>query len=131
MLKMSRFIGLGASVGVITLWGLFSFFNPYGDLGAISGTYLVTALMVLVAITGIIAALTDNAVLMLGVFILSFVPVGFYTLGTPGIFRWIGIFNILFLLSSLPGLFRRRQAVKLLRFAHKTVVRSLPSKSKG
>lgn len=104
MQKITRMVGLGASVGIITLWGVFSFFNPDGYQGITAWTYVVIILMVLLAIVGIVGVLLDNARLMLAVFVPSFVPVGFYLLGTPGLFRWIGIFNLLFLLASLPGL---------------------------
>jgi len=38
---------------------------------------------------------------MMVIFGALFVPIGLYLLFTPGIFRWIGIFNLLYLLASL------------------------------
>jgi hypothetical protein len=38
---------------------------------------------------------------MLILFAASFIPIGLYMLGTPGIFRLIGIFDILNLLAAI------------------------------
>lgn len=109
MLKISRLVGLIAAVGVISLWGIFGLLNPYGYQGLTSSVYVVVALMIGLAIVGLFAALTENPYLMLAVFGLSFVPVGIYLLGTPGIFRWIGGFDLLFLLSALLNIMARRE----------------------
>jgi hypothetical protein len=33
--------------------------------------------------------------------LLSFLPIGLYTMGTPGIFKWIGVLNLLYLAASV------------------------------
>lgn len=109
MLRISRLVGLMAGVGVISLWGVFGLLNLYGYQSLSGSVYLVVGLMVCLAIVGLFAALTDNPYLMLAVFGFSFVPVGLYLLGTPGILRWIGGFNILFLLSALLNFLGRRE----------------------
>jgi hypothetical protein len=109
MLTLSRLVGLAASVGVISLWSIFSFLNPYGYEGMSSAVYLIAALMIVLGVVGIVAVLTERSRLMVAVFVLSFVPIGFYLLGAPGLFRWIGIFNILFLLSGLVMLALRHK----------------------
>ena len=101
ILSISRLLGLGASVGALGLWGVFSFLNPYGNQGITGGVYLVAASMALLTIVGLVATLQEKPYLMLAVFGLSFIPVGLYLLGTPGLFRWIGIFNLLFCFSAL------------------------------
>src|SRR5512145_2378552 len=101
MLFLSRLVGLAASVGVIGLWSVFSFFNPYNGQQITGATYLIAGLMINLAGLGVVAVLSDKPYLMMLVFVFSFVPVGLYLLGTPGIFRWIGVFNLLFLVSVL------------------------------
>lgn len=51
--------------------------------------------------------------MMLLIGILQFVPTGFYLLGTPGIFRWIGIANLGFLTAAICVLLiRERQGIQ-------------------
>jgi hypothetical protein len=80
---------------------MFNFFNPYGYQGITDGSRLIASAMIVLAIIGVFATLTIKPYLMLGISVLSCVPMGCYLLGTPGLFRWIGIGNGLFLLSSL------------------------------
>ena len=56
--------------------------------------------MVAIGILGILAAWRGLPFLMLAVFAFSFFPMGLYLLGTPGIYRWIGVFDFLFLVSG-------------------------------
>jgi hypothetical protein len=109
MLTLSRLVGLSASIGVISLWSIFSFLNPYGYQGITGSTYLIAVFMILLGVVGVVAVLTEQSWLMFAIFVLSFVPIGFYLLSTPGIFRWIGIFNLLFLLSGLVILVLRHR----------------------
>jgi len=96
MLNFTRFTGLVASVGTFSLYIVLVFFNPYspGDL-----TAPIIAMMLVTIIGGIVAVFAQPY-LMLACFGVSFIPIGFYMLGTPGIFRWIGIFNLLYLVAS-------------------------------
>lgn len=96
-IKIARTIGMIASAGTAGLYIALVFSNPY-TTGSMT---LPIAVMMLLALTGIIAALKTRPYPMLAVFLASFVPIGFYMLWTPGIFKWIGIFNLLFLLASL------------------------------
>src|SRR5574341_1575145 len=79
------------------LYLIFVFFNPYAP----SSMTPAVAAMMLLAIVGMIVSLAAKSYMMLVSFVMLFVPVGFYLLGTPGIFRWIGILNLLLLVSSL------------------------------
>ena len=98
---IGRLLGLSASVGTIGLWSVFSFLNPYGYQGFSNSQYLIAGVMTILAIVGLTAALQEKPYIMLAVFGLSFIPVGLYLLGTPGIFKWIGVFNLLLLCSAL------------------------------
>jgi len=101
MLKISRFLGIAAAIGVISLWSVLGLFAPYGTYGLLGGSYLVIWLMIILAVIGLGGVLMDNPYVPLVVFALSFVPVGLYLLGTPGLFKWIGLFDLLFLVSGL------------------------------
>ncbi|MEJ2557013.1 MAG: hypothetical protein P8186_12430 [Anaerolineae bacterium] len=101
MLHVGRWIGLLASAGTIGFWVIFIFLNPYSTQATTRESLAIISLMVGLALLGIVAAWKTKPYLMLAVFAVSFIPVGFYVLGTPGIFRWIGIFNVLFFASSL------------------------------
>ena len=101
MLQAGRWIGFLASVTTLCLWAVFLFANPYGSEGVSSDTYAVPAVMVALATAGFVAAWRIIPILMFIVFAISLFPVGLYLLGTPGIFRWVGVCNILFLPSGL------------------------------
>lgn len=83
--------------GIIVLYIILVFFNPY-TTGSM--TLPVLAMMVL-AFIGVIATLKSKPYAMLIISLALFVPMGFYMLGAPSVFRWIGIFNLLFLVTSL------------------------------
>ncbi len=108
MLNISRLLGLSAAVGLISLWGIFGWLNPNGSQGLTWGSYLLIGVMMVLAIIGLVGVLIDHPILMLVVFGLSFVPVGLYLLATPGLFRWIGLLDLLFLIAALLKLFERR-----------------------
>jgi hypothetical protein len=54
-------------------------------------------LLALVVIRGVIAA---RFVPVFAAFLLSFFPFGLYLLGTPGIFAWIGVMNVFYLVAG-------------------------------
>ena len=101
MLKLGRSLNLVSSLAAISLWIVLGFFNPYGYQGATEQTYLVAALMMALAVAGLIAGLRVRPGVVLLVAVASFVPIGLYLLGVPGIFRWIGVANVLLLVSGL------------------------------
>ena len=84
------------------------FFNPYGNRGFTAATYAIVTLMLGIALLGMVAAWKGKPYLMLAVFAVSFVPVGLYALGVPGPFKWIGVFNTLFLVSGLLMVGKRK-----------------------
>jgi len=101
MLALGRGIGLGAAGVTLALWGWFLSGKLYNTAGITTATYSVVYLMVLIAVVGVFAAWKAWPHLMLLVFFLSFVPMGFYLLGTPGVFFWIGVTNLGFLASGI------------------------------
>jgi hypothetical protein len=108
MVMLARVTGFLASGGIIILWMVLVFLSPYGSGGVTRGTYMVAGAMTLLALLGGAAVYKVKPYPLLGVFVASFVPVGFYMIGTPGIFKWIGVFNALFLVSGLLLLGNRR-----------------------
>ena len=57
--------------------------------------------MIILALAGIYAALKLKPLVMYWVFADSFLSIGLYALGTKNFFRWIGIFNLLYLVSAV------------------------------
>ena len=103
MLQTGRWIGFLASGATLVLWAVFLFANPYSSEGisSESDTYAVAAVMVALAAAAFVAAWKVKPILMFLVFGLSLLPVGLYLFGTPGIFRWVGVCNFLFLPSGI------------------------------
>lgn len=106
MLNVARWLGFLASAGTLGLYVIFVFFNPYAPTPLTAPI----ALMMLLAVAGMIAALAARPIFMLVIFAGLFIPVGFYMLGIPSFFRWIGLLNILLLASGLMALAARRRA---------------------
>jgi hypothetical protein len=104
MLKIYRALALIASLGAVVLWVGFSLTSPYGSQGLMIGAHIIAVAMILLALVGSYAAWQYNSLLMMGVFILSFFPVGLYLLGTSGIFMGIGVFNLLYFAATLLNL---------------------------
>jgi hypothetical protein len=94
LLTFARLLGLGAAALVALLYGVMLFLNPYPTDGITAGTYIVGALMILLALLAAWGALTIQPLLLLLAFCGSFVPVGYYLLGTPGVFAYIGVADL-------------------------------------
>lgn len=109
MLRAGRWIGFLASGATLVLWAVFLFANPYDSEGIKSDNYAVAAVMVALAAAAFVAAWRIIPILMFIVFAISLFPVGLYLLGTPGIFRWVGVCNFLFLPSGLLMRAARKQ----------------------
>jgi hypothetical protein len=91
------------------LWLAFVFFNPYSAVNPAPDTLLIVFIMVTLASTGLAASLWDRPWLLFLAGLASFVPVGFYILGTPSVFRWIGALNLMTVSGALLCLVDRRQ----------------------
>ena len=97
---VGRAAGLLGSLLTAGLWLVFLFSAPATESGASTATFFVVLLMVGIATLGALAAWRGRPYLMLAVFVFSLFPMGLYLLGTPGIYRWIGVFDFLFLASG-------------------------------
>ena len=104
-LALGRLVGLAAALSAITLYVVLVFFNPYvtspGQGEADVMPHVVVALMVALALTAAWASLRGKPLVLVLAFILSFVPFGLYMLGTPGVFLWIGVADLLYLFAAL------------------------------
>ena len=109
MIQAGRWIGFLASGATLALWAVFLFANPYDSEGIKSDNYAPVAVMMALAAAGILAAWRIIPILMFIVFAISLFPVGLYLLGTPGMFKWVGVCNLLFLPSGLLMRARRRK----------------------
>ena len=96
-----RLVGLFSAAAAVGLWIAFLFFNPYGSAGITATTYVAAAAMSACALIAGFGAAYDKPNWLFATFAVSFVPVGFYTLGAEGPFRLIGVANLLYLLSGV------------------------------
>jgi hypothetical protein len=94
LLSFARLLGFAAAALVVLLYAVMLFSNPYNTDGITSGTSIVAAIMILLALLAAWGALTTRPVLLLLACLGSLVPVGAYLLGTPGVFALIGVANL-------------------------------------
>jgi hypothetical protein len=93
-------VGVVSGVGCVGLFLVLIVANPYSEGPVRSATKGVAAAESLLAIVAVAASLLESWPVLLIVFALSFVPVGAYLLGTPGIFCWIGVAHLGYLLAA-------------------------------
>lgn len=101
--RVARFAAIVGQSATIVLYLVLNFANPYAALyqGNPLDALPVSLLQIVLALFGIVAAWRSLPAIMLIVFLVQFWPVGFYMLGVPSLFRWIGVLNLLFLLAAL------------------------------
>ena len=95
-----RLIGGLSAVASLALLVLQVFFNPYGTQPRSVPTQLILSVMFFLALAAAWGAWRSRPAILLIAFVGSFVPVGLYLLGTPGIFRWVGVANLMYLVSA-------------------------------
>ena len=95
-----RACGAFSAAVVLGLTAIFFLRDPYSPEALTSGT-LVMGLMALLAFVAGVSALTKRPGLLLFVFVFSFVPVGTYLIVTPGVFRWIGVAQLGYLVAAV------------------------------
>ena len=96
---MGRALGTLAALGAGVLWAIFLFRNPYAS-AAEGPTLLFGRLMILASLIGLVAAARGAHLAMYLLFVVSFVPVGFYVMLGPGIFQAIGWLNLAYLAAA-------------------------------
>jgi len=84
-----------------SLWIGLWFINPYTTDKASNIITIPGVLMAVFCLFGVLVSFMRKPILMALVSILSFFPVGLYLLLTPGIFKFIGLLNIVCFVLSL------------------------------
>ena len=97
---VGRVVGCGAALGATALWAVFLFGNPY-DAPARGRLLLFGSLMMLASTVSAVAAALGAHLAMYLLFFACFFPVGLYVLMSPGLFRSIGLLNLLYLVSAM------------------------------
>ena len=95
-------IGLASAIINLLLLGSFLLAN---HREASEATLAISGVMMMLAILAGWAALKGKALWLTIAFAVSFFPFGIYLLGTPEIGRWIGLVNLVYLVSAI-GLYR-------------------------
>ena len=95
-LAAGRLIGLAAAAGVIALWGVFLFYNPYAAPPE-DRTFLLGITMMLGGGIAAAAAAYGAHLAMYLLFFVMFFPLGLYVWLTPGVFRAIGWLQLAYL----------------------------------
>ena len=99
-LRIGRGTGIGGGIVAIALWGSFA---------AAGGSITLTAAMGGLALLAIGSAWFGRPLGLLVAFVMSFVPVGLYLLGTPSIYAGIGLANLLYLAAAVLVFLARRR----------------------
>lgn len=69
--------------------------------GGVLIAVLIGCLMIALAVAGVVASIQARGLLLAVVAVVSFVPMGFYMFGSPGVWKWIGISEIVMLLAAV------------------------------
>ena len=96
--RFGRATGIASGTVAIALWMMFA--SRMMTTGNTVGL-LVALTMIAVAISAIGGSVASSPGVLLIAFGVSFVPVGFYMLGTPSIFAGIGIANLMYFVSGV------------------------------
>src|SRR5687768_3478478 len=96
--RAGRIAGVLAASAATSLWLIFLFRNPYAP-PAEGRVLLFGSLMILACTVSALAAALGAHLAMYLLFLLTFLPVGFYVMLGPGIFQAIGWLNLAYLAS--------------------------------
>lgn len=97
---VARSAAVLAAIGCLCLWAVFLWYNPYRPPDG-PAARLIGSVMIAAWIVGLVATWRQWLGGALAVFVVAFLPVGLYLLGTPGLFAWIGILTLLYLAATL------------------------------
>jgi hypothetical protein len=95
-LRAGRLIGLAAAAGVVVLWGVFLFRNPYASPSQ-DRTFLLGVTMMIGGGMAAAAAVSGAHLAMYLLFFVMFFPLGLYVWLTPGVFSAIGWLQLAYL----------------------------------
>ena len=95
-LRAGRLIGLATAVGVVVLWGVFLFRNPYAPSSP-DRMFLIGITMMIGGAMAAAAAVSGAHLAMYLLFFVMFFPLGLYVWLTPGVFSAIGWLQLAYL----------------------------------
>jgi len=104
MLRLQNwFVYLGVMASVVTMlsWVMFVLTEPYGHDEAEWIGFLIIAAMFGFSFLAAWSSITKRIFWLCVAFLISFFPVGLYMLLTPGMGKWIGIGNLVYLVSAI------------------------------
>jgi hypothetical protein len=99
-LTAGRLIGLAAAAGVVAMWGVFLFRNPYTS-AAQDRTFLLGVTMMIGGGMAAAAAASGAHLAMYLLFFVMFFPLGLYVWLTPGVFSAIGWLQLAYLGAAI------------------------------
>lgn len=106
----ARVVALLCGLAIFALVAIFMVRNPYDAEGITTSSRLVMVGIFLLAWVSMLAAWYEKLPVLAASFVLAFIP-GFYLLLTPGVFRFIGVAQLGFLVSA--WLIRRSRRTEL------------------
>lgn len=95
-----KIIGVASGVAACGLW-LWAIGTPSPDFPLSGVSVAIGAVMMVIAICVVIASVRGHGVAIVVMFVLSFLPIGIYLLGSSHWLRWIGVANLGFLLAGV------------------------------
>ncbi|CAN7398776.1 hypothetical protein LJR153_002526 [Paenibacillus sp. LjRoot153] len=99
--KLTKLIGLFASIGSMILWIIFALFNPYTHERVENDVLFITLLTLFIpACVALLASVIKRHSLLFIAFIWS-LPISLYTAMTPSIFKMFGITSVMYLISGI------------------------------
>ena len=101
LLNIACLIAAASALTVVTLVGIFLFDNPYSVAGINLSTRWIMSILVVLSLVAVSAVWQQKTLIVAICFAVSFVPVGFYLLLTPGIFALVGVAHLGLLLCAL------------------------------
>ena len=99
--KVGRVVGVLGSLGIGVACVALAFSWLWMTEAPGFASFLVLTILLALAVLGGMAAWRRKALWVLILFGISFVPVGFYLLMTPGLGRWVGMLQLSQLLSAI------------------------------
>jgi len=122
LFRYSKYIGATGALVSCSLWLVLFFINPYVISGTESIENPITApgvLMAAFSLVAVWASIKGRLFLLFAVSAISLLPMGIYLLGSPGIFKWIGVMNIVCLLSAISMFAIRRVSLPTFKRSSK------------
>lgn len=107
--RFGQVIAIVASAAAAALYIVLLIFNPYASQPfSWAGLNRVPIVMIVLQIAAAMASVSRHVGLMYVLFVCMFVPVGWYSILLPSMYRWIGVSNLVFLVGTILVTWSRR-----------------------